>query len=59
MLCKGYAETGDYMKTGYNTIKMVEVNNASAYKIHEFGNYFGFRCYYLINEGTENMGWEL
>lgn len=47
------------MKTDYNTIKMVEVNNASAYKIHMFDNSFGFKCYYLINEGTENMGWEL
>ena len=45
-LCMAYAESGQYLTTKYNTIKM-EVPNSSAYKIHHFDNYFGFDVYYL------------
>ena len=44
--CNQYALSGDYLITGYDTIK-VQCENSIQYKIHKFDTYFGFECYFL------------
>ena len=56
--CKGYALTGDYLITGYENFKL-EHPESEKYKIHKFDSYFGFDCYFLQNDGPQQLAWEL